>query len=76
MLIPDTKWTIVNEVPRQVKEFEQQYMDGLITQGEKYNKVVDAWSKCNDKVTEAMMATISAVRITTRAPRRSRTRST
>ena len=39
-----------------MKEFEQQYMDGLITQGEKYNKVVDAWSKCNDKVTEAMMA--------------------
>jgi DNA-directed RNA polymerase subunit beta' len=33
-----------------VKEFEQQYMDGLITQGEKYNKVVDAWSKCSDKV--------------------------
>ncbi|MEK9979399.1 MAG: DNA-directed RNA polymerase subunit beta', partial [Paracoccaceae bacterium] len=36
------------------------YMDGLITQGEKYNKVVDAWSKCNDKVTDAMMSTISA----------------
>ena len=35
-------------------------MDGLITQGEKYNKVVDAWTKCNDKVTEAMMSTISA----------------
>ena len=39
----------------QVKEFEQQYMDGLITQGEKYNKVVDAWSKCTDKVADAMM---------------------
>jgi len=36
-------------------------MDGLITQGEKYNKVVDAWSKCNDRVTEAMMGSISAV---------------
>ncbi|MEM9351064.1 MAG: DNA-directed RNA polymerase subunit beta', partial [Pseudomonadota bacterium] len=35
-------------------------MDGLITQGEKYNKVVDAWSKCNDKVTDAMMDTISS----------------
>ena len=46
----------------QVKEFEQQYMDGLITQGEKYNKVVDAWSKCSDKVAGAMMAEISAVR--------------
>ncbi|WP_151718382.1 DNA-directed RNA polymerase subunit beta' [Gemmobacter serpentinus] len=60
MVIPDNKWTIVNEVKDQVAGFEQQYLDGLITQGEKYNKVVDAWSKCNDKVTEAMMATISA----------------
>ena len=60
MVIPDGKWTIVDETREQVKDFEQQYMDGLITQGEKYNKVVDAWSKCNDKVTEAMMGTISA----------------
>ena len=62
MLIPDTKWPIVNGVRDQVKEFEQQYMDGLITQGEKYNKVVDAWSKCSDQVAEAMMGEISAVR--------------
>jgi DNA-directed RNA polymerase subunit beta' len=62
MLIPESKWTIVNEVREQVKEFEQQYMDGLITQGEKYNKVVDAWSKCSDKVAAEMMAEISAVR--------------
>ncbi|SIS93286.1 DNA-directed RNA polymerase subunit beta' [Paracoccus saliphilus] len=60
MVIPDNKWTIVDEVQSQVKEFEQQYLDGLITQGEKYNKVVDAWSKCNDRVTESMMSTISA----------------
>jgi DNA-directed RNA polymerase subunit beta' len=62
MLIPDSKWPIVDETRDQVKDFEQQYMDGLITQGEKYNKVVDAWSKCNDRVTEAMMGSISAVR--------------
>jgi len=60
MVIPDNKWTIVDGTRDQVKDFEQQYMDGLITQGEKYNKVVDAWSKCNDRVTEAMMETISA----------------
>ncbi|MGV6810955.1 MAG: DNA-directed RNA polymerase subunit beta' [Brevirhabdus sp.] len=62
MLIPETKWTIVNSTRDQVKEFEQQYMDGLITQGEKYNKVVDAWSKCSDEVAAAMMGEISAVR--------------
>ncbi len=59
MVIPDSKWPLVDETRGQVKDFEQQYMDGLITQGEKYNKVVDAWSKCNDKVTDAMMKTIS-----------------
>ena len=62
MVVPDDKWTLVDETRGQVKDFEQQYMDGLITQGEKYNKVVDAWSKCNDKVTDAMMSTISAPR--------------
>ena len=62
MVIPESKWPIVEETREQVKDFEQQYMDGLITQGEKYNKVVDAWSKCNDKVTEAMMSTISAAK--------------
>ena len=63
MVIPETKWDIVNEVRDQVKEFEQQYMDGLITQGEKYNKVVDAWSKCSDAVAGEMMKEISAVRV-------------
>ncbi|UWR22950.1 DNA-directed RNA polymerase subunit beta' [Sulfitobacter sp. S190] len=62
MLIPETKWDLVEDTRGQVKDFEQQYMDGLITQGEKYNKVVDAWSKCNDKVTDAMMGSISAER--------------
>ncbi|MFN3292424.1 MAG: DNA-directed RNA polymerase subunit beta' [Gemmobacter sp.] len=63
MLIPQKKWEIVNSVRDQVKEFEQQYMDGLITQGEKYNKVVDAWSKCSDAVAAEMMKEISAVRV-------------
>src|SRR5262249_55999706 len=43
------------------KEFEQQYNDGLITQGEKYNKVVDAWSKATDQIAEEMMKQISSV---------------
>ncbi|MDA8579232.1 DNA-directed RNA polymerase subunit beta', partial [Rhodobacteraceae bacterium] len=63
MVIPDDKWGIVDTTRQHVKDFEQQYMDGLITQGEKYNKVVDSWSKCNDKVTDAMMNTISAPRL-------------
>ncbi len=41
-----------------MKEFEQQYLDGLITQGEKYNKVIDVWSHCTEKVAEEMMKVI------------------
>ncbi|MCI4662120.1 MAG: DNA-directed RNA polymerase subunit beta' [Neomegalonema sp.] len=63
MVIPANKWEIVDATREQVKEFEQQYMDGLITQGEKYNKVVDAWAKCTDKVAGAMMGEISAVQM-------------
>jgi DNA-directed RNA polymerase subunit beta' len=62
MVVPHTKWKIVDETRTFAKEFEQQYQDGLITQGEKYNKVVDAWSKATDKIAEAMMAEISAVK--------------
>ena len=43
-MIPDAKAKLVEEAQKEVKEFEQQYLDGLITQGEKYNKVVDVWS--------------------------------
>ena len=63
MVIPDSKWDSVNNTRNQVKEFERQYMDGLITQGEKYNKVVDAWSKCSAEVADGMMADISAVKV-------------
>src|SRR6202522_158654 len=62
MGVPHTKKKSVEETREQVKDFEQQYNDGLITQGEKYNKVVDAWSKCTEKIAEAMMKEISAAR--------------
>src|SRR5690606_37023413 len=59
MVIPRAKEELVNKTNELVKEYEQQYIDGLITQGEKYNKVVDAWAQCTDKVAEAMMKEIS-----------------
>jgi len=61
MVIPDTKERLVEETRELAKEYEQQYSDGLITQGEKYNKVVDAWAKCTDRVADEMMKRISAV---------------
>ncbi len=63
MVIPDSKEKLVGETRDLAKEYEQQYIDGLITQGEKYNKVVDAWAKCTDKVADEMMARISSVQI-------------
>lgn len=63
MVIPDTKGALVDEATALVKEYEQQYTDGLITQGEKYNKVIDAWAQCTDKVADEMMARISSVQI-------------
>jgi DNA-directed RNA polymerase subunit beta' len=60
MQIPDTKAKIVEETNELVREYEQQYNDGIITQLEKYNKVVDAWSKCTDQIAKEMMERISA----------------
>jgi DNA-directed RNA polymerase subunit beta' len=59
MVVPHSKPKIVEDTREQVKEFEQQYNDGVITQGEKYNKVVDAWSKCTKRIADEMMKEIS-----------------
>ncbi len=61
MLVPDTKQKIIDETEALVLDYEQQYNDGLITQMEKYNKVVDAWAKCTDRIAKEMMDRISAV---------------
>src|SRR3990167_8380793 len=60
MIIPASKVGMVDETRALVKDFEQQYQDGLITQQEKYNKAIDAWSQCGDKVATAMMDEIRA----------------
>ena len=63
MIIPDATRSRWSTRPRRlVKDFEQQYQDGLITQQEKYNKVIDAWSRCGDQVANAMMNEIKAVK--------------
>ncbi len=59
LIVPDAKKTLIAETEAQVKEFEQQYQNGLITKGEKYNKVVDIWASCTDKVADEMMKNIS-----------------
>ncbi len=59
MVIPASKPAMIESTKGEVKEFEQQYLDGLITAGERYNKVVDAWSRCTEEVAQAMMKEIS-----------------
>jgi DNA-directed RNA polymerase subunit beta' len=59
LIIPVEKEELIHRTQVEVKEFEQQYQDGLITAGERYNKVVDAWSRCTDEVASAMMKEIS-----------------
>ncbi|MGH7007837.1 MAG: DNA-directed RNA polymerase subunit beta', partial [Stellaceae bacterium] len=60
LVVPPEKEKLVAAAQAKVKEYEQQYLDGLITQGEKYNKVVDVWSSCTEKVAEEMMRVIKA----------------
>ncbi len=59
MVVPATKEKHITSTMKEVKQFEKQYADGLITLGEKYNKVVDAWSQCTDRVAHDMMGVIS-----------------
>jgi DNA-directed RNA polymerase subunit beta' len=58
-VIPDAKAEIIEAAEEEVKEIEDQFSSGLVTAGEKYNKVIDIWSKANDKVAKAMMVGIS-----------------
>jgi len=58
LIIPGAKRELVAQAQDQVKQYEQQWQDGLITKGEKYNKVVDVWSRCSDKVAEEMLKMI------------------
>ncbi|WP_430416640.1 DNA-directed RNA polymerase subunit beta' [Marinobacter adhaerens] len=53
--IPPEKYELVDAASDEVKDIETQYASGLLTQGEKYNKVIDIWSRANDKVSKAMM---------------------
>jgi DNA-directed RNA polymerase subunit beta' len=55
MLVPPEKEALIGAAEREVKEIEDQYTSGLVTQGERYNKVVDIWGRAGDKVADAMM---------------------
>ncbi len=66
MLVPEEKQGIIDRAQKEVKEIEQQYVSGLVTAGERYNKVVDIWGKSGDEVSKVMMAKLSKEMVTDR----------
>ncbi len=66
MLVPAEKHTIIAEAETQVKEIEAQYTSGLVTQGERYNKVVDIWGRAGDDIAKAMMGQLGSVEVVDR----------
>jgi DNA-directed RNA polymerase subunit beta' len=63
MLIPEEKHQIIADSEAQVKEIEAQYTSGLVTQGERYNKVVDIWGRAGDDIAKAMMAQLGTMEV-------------
>ncbi|MEY2844057.1 MAG: DNA-directed polymerase subunit beta, partial [Pseudomonadota bacterium] len=59
MLVPKQKYELIEKAEKEVKEIEQQYVSGLVTAGERYNKVVDIWGKTGDEVGKVMMSQLS-----------------
>ena len=66
MLVPPQKAGIIERSEKEVKEIEQQYVSGLVTSGERYNKVVDIWGKAGDEVSKVMMAQLSKQKVVDR----------
>ncbi len=66
MLVPKEKHEIIESAEKEVKDIEQQYTSGLVTSGERYNKVVDIWGKAGDKVSKVMMDQLRTEKTTDR----------
>ena len=66
MLVPKEKPTIIDRAENEVKEIAQQYASGLVTAGERYNKVVDIWGKAGDEISKVMMAQLAKQKTTDR----------
>ena len=63
MLVPKEKHGLIERAEKEVKEIEQQYVSGLVTAGERYNKVVDIWGKTGDEVGKVMMSQLSKEKV-------------
>lgn len=66
MVVPDAKYTEISAAEEEVREIQEQYQSGLVTAGERYNKVIDIWASTNDRVAKAMMENLSYETVTNR----------
>ncbi|WP_115717133.1 DNA-directed RNA polymerase subunit beta' [Gallaecimonas mangrovi] len=66
MVIPDAKAAIISEAEAEVAEIQEQFASGLVTAGERYNKVIDIWSTANERVSKAMMSNLSTEEVENR----------
>ncbi|KIF45267.1 DNA-directed RNA polymerase subunit beta' [Vibrio owensii] len=66
MVVPSAKYTEIAEAEEEVREIQEQYQSGLVTAGERYNKVIDIWASTNDRVAKAMMANLSSETVVNR----------
>jgi DNA-directed RNA polymerase subunit beta' len=60
MVVPPAKYTEIAEAEEEVREIQEQFQSGLVTAGERYNKVIDIWASTNDRVAKAMMENLSS----------------
>jgi DNA-directed RNA polymerase subunit beta' len=65
-VIPNEKAEIISRSEDEIREIESQFSSGLVTQGEKYNKVIDIWTRASDQVSNAMMDTLSTEKVLNR----------
>src|SRR3974377_2505174 len=75
MAVPEQKTKILATADKEVKEIQEQYSSGLVTDGERYNKVVDIWSRTNDQVAKAMMEKLGTDEVTDRKGQKARQKS-
>ncbi|MCR9757340.1 DNA-directed RNA polymerase subunit beta' [Vibrio parahaemolyticus] len=66
MVVPPAKYTEIAEAEEEVREIQEQYQSGLVTAGERYNKVIDIWASTNDRVAKAMMENLSSETVVNR----------
>ena len=74
MLIPSNKETLLKEAQKEIEKVQEQYTEGLITDGERYNKVIDIWAQVTENIADVMLKELGSEEVEGRTGRRGRLR--